>query len=259
MAIGIIGGTGVYDAKLLSEVKQLKISTPYGMTSDLLTVGKLAGKEIVVIPRHGANHFFSPSKVPFKANIWAMKELGVTKIISVNAVGSLKEELKPGHFVFTSQFIDRTTKRDQTFNETGKIGHVSVADPFCNNLREVLIKKAKELDYDFHYQGTCIVIEGPRFSTRAESVLFKSWGADTVNMTLVPEVVLAREAEICYANIAMVTDYDAWKDHAVTNTDVLSVMKGNIEKVRKLLMEVIPLVDDKKACACNHAMKDAWM
>jgi 5'-methylthioadenosine phosphorylase len=259
MVIGLIGGTGVYDPGILKDSKKIKANTPYGIPADEITLGKIAGKEVAILPRHGANHFFSPSKVPFRANIWALKELGVTKIISVNAVGSLKEELKPGHFVFTSQFIDRTTKRDQTFYETKKIAHVSVADPFCNDLRQILIKKAKELDYDFHYQGVCVVIEGPRFSTRAESILFKSWGADTVNMTLVPEVVLAREAEICYANIAMVTDYDAWKDHAVTNTDVVKVMKGNIDKVRKLILEVIPLIDDKKHCTCNEAMKNAWM
>ena len=257
--IALIGGTGVYDVNLLEDSKQVKVDTPYGPTADLITVGKLAGKEVAILPRHGSKHFFSPGKVPFRANIWALKHLGVKKIISVNAVGSLREELKPGHFVFTSQFIDRTTKRDQTFYETEKVAHISVADPFCDRLRQILIKKAKELDYDFHYQGTCVVIEGPRFSTRAESILFKSWGADTVNMTLVPEVVLAREAEICYANIAMVTDYDSWKDHAVTNTDVLAVMKGNIEKVRKLLMQVIPLIDENEDCACNHALKDAMM
>jgi 5'-methylthioadenosine phosphorylase len=259
MVIGLIGGTGVYDPAVLKDSKQKKITTPFGMASDVITIGMIGDKEVAILPRHGAKHFYSPSKVPFRANMWALKELGVTKIISVNAVGSLKEELKPGHFVFTSQFIDRTTKRDQTFYETGKIGHVSVADPFCNNLRQLLIKKAKEMDYDFHYEGTCVVIEGPRFSTRAESQLFKSWGADTVNMTLVPEVILARELEMCYANIAMVTDYDAWKDHAVTNIDVLNVMKNNIAKVRKLIVEVIPMIDDKKHCTCNESMKNAWM
>jgi 5'-methylthioadenosine phosphorylase len=257
--IGLIGGTGVYDAKLLENAKQVKVDTPYGMTSELVIVGKLLGKDVAIMPRHGSNHSYSPSKVPFRANVWAFKKLGVTKIISVNAVGSLKEELKPGDFVFTDQFIDRTTKRDQTFYESGQVAHISVADPFCSSLRAILISNAKKLGMGLHESGTCVVIEGPRFSTRAESVLFKSWGADTVNMTLVPEVILAREAEICYANIAMVTDYDAWKDHAVTNTDVLAVMKGNIEKVRKLLMAVIPEIDDSSDCTCNHALKDAMM
>ncbi len=260
MAIGIIGGTGVYDPKFLEDVKQIKVSTPFGMTSDLVTTGRFGDKKVVIIPRHGANHTFNPTNVPFRANLWAMKELGVTKIISVNAVGSLKEELKPGHFVFTDQFIDRTTNREQTFYDKGKIAHISVAEPFCSGLRNILISKGKALKYDFHEKGTCVVIEGPRFSTRAESNLFRSWGADTINMTLVPEVVLARESEICYANIAMVTDYDAWKEHTVTNEEVLTTMKNNLEKVKKLLMEIIPAIDDKKVCQqCNIALKDAMM
>jgi 5'-methylthioadenosine phosphorylase len=259
MAIGILGGTGVYDAKLLTDVEQVKVSTPYGMASDLITKGKIAGKDIVIIPRHGSKHFYSPSKVPYRANIWAMKELGVTKILSVSAVGSLQEKIRPGEFVFTDQFIDRTTKRDQTFYETGKVAHISVAEPFCSELRQKLIAKAKLLKYNFHEKGTCVVIEGPRFSTKAESVLFKSWGAHIINMTMVPEVVLAREAEICYANIAMVTDYDVWKDHTVTNEEVLATMKKNIDKVRELLMAVLPEIDDKSAHSCNQALKDAMM
>ena len=189
-----------------------------------------------------------------------MKELGVTKLISVSAVGSLKEEMRPGDFVFTDQFIDRTTKRDQSFYETGKVCHISVADPFCNGLRGKLIPKAKELGYRFHEKGTCVVIEGPRFSTKAESHLFRSWNADIINMTLVPEAVLAREAEMCYANIAMVTDYDVWHDKPVSNEAVLKTMKNNIEKVRKLLMAVIKEIDDTKVChQCNEALKNAMM
>lgn len=257
--IGLIGGTGVYDPNVLEDSKKVKLTNKYGEPSDLITIGKIKGKEVAILPRHGSKHFYSPSKVPFRANLMAFKELGVTKIISVNAVGSLKEELKPGDFVFTSQYIDMTKKREYTYYETEKVAHVSMAEPFCNDLRHLLIKKALELNYDFHDKGTCVVIEGPRFSTRAESMLFKSWGADTINMTLVPEVILARELEMCYANIAMITDYDAWKDHAVTNTDVLLVMKQNIEKVRKLILEVLPLIDDKKHCSCNQAMKNAFM
>jgi 5'-methylthioadenosine phosphorylase len=259
MAIGIIGGTGVYDADLLKDVKQIKVATPYGRTSDLITVGKLGDKDIVIIPRHGKDHFYSPSAVPYRANIHAMKELGVTKIISVSAVGSLKEEMAPGDFVFTDQFIDRTTKRDQTFFESGKVAHISVAEPFCSNLRKKLIDKAKVMKCRFHEKGTCVIIEGPRFSTKAESMVYRSWNADIINMTMVPEVVLAREAEICYANIAMVTDYDCWKDHTVTNEEVLRTMKSNIEKVRKLLMALIPEIDDKKVCSCNTSLKDAMM
>ncbi|HIH40782.1 TPA: MTAP family purine nucleoside phosphorylase, partial [Candidatus Woesearchaeota archaeon] len=163
-------------------------------------------------------------------------------------------------FVFTDQFIDRTTKRDQTFYEEDKVCHISVAEPFCRGLRGKLVPRAKELGYHFHENGTCVVIEGPRFSTKAESSLFRSWDADIINMTLVPEAVLAREAEMCYANIAMVTDYDVWHDKPVSNEEVLKTMKQNIEKVRKLLMAVVQDIDDTKVCPqCNQALKDAMM
>lgn len=254
MAIGIIGGTGIYDPELLKDIKQIKISTPFGRTSDLITTGKLRGKDIIVIPRHGANHFYNPSTVPYRANIWAMKELGVKKLISVSAVGSLKEEIKPGNFVITDQFIDRTTKRKQSFYETGKIAHISIAEPFCPNLRKTIIEKV-----ECHEKGTCVVIEGPRFSTIAESQLFRLWGADIINMTLVPEIVLAREAEMCYANIAMVTDYDVWRDSHVSNEEVLKIMKMNADKVKELLMSLIPEINDRKKCSCHEALKDAMM
>ncbi len=257
MAIGLIGGSGVYDPKLLENIEKIPIKkTEYGETSDVITKGVLKGKEVYFIPRHGLNHQYNPSTVPYRANIHALKELGVTKLLTVSAVGSLKEEYKPGDFVFTDQFIDRTTKRNQTF--TGKV-HLSVAEPFCSDLRNNLIKKAKQLNYNYHDKGTCIVIEGPRFSTKAESKLFRSWDADIINMTLVPEVVLAREAEICYANIAMVTDYDVWKEHYVSHAEVLRVMKENTEKVKQLLMSIIPEIDDKKICSCNTALKDSEM
>ncbi len=257
MAIGLIGGSGVYDPKLLENIETIPIKkTEYGDTSDVITKGILKGKEVYIIPRHGLNHQYNPSTVPYRANIMALKELGVTKLLTVSAVGSLKEEYKPGDFVFTDQFIDRTTKRNQTF--TGKV-HISLAEPFCADLRNQLSKKAKELNLPYHEKGTCVVIEGPRFSTKAESKLFRSWDADTVNMTLTPEVVLAREAEICYANIAMVTDYDVWKEHTVSHAQVLKVMKDNTEKVKQLLMSIIPEIDDKKVCSCNTALKGSEM
>ncbi len=257
MAIGILGGSGVYDPNVLKNVKRIKHKTKYGKPSDKITKGILGGKEVYIIPRHGHDHQYNPSTVPYRANIWALKELGVTKIITVSAVGSLKEKIKPGDFVFSDQFIDRTTKREQTFS--GKV-HLSAAEPFCNGLRKKLTNKAKELKFSYHEKGTCVVIEGPRFSTKAESKLFRSWNADIINMTLVPEVVLAREAEICYANIAMVTDYDVWKEHSVSHAEVLKVMKQNMEKVKKLLMSIIPEIDDKKVCPqCNEALKGAGM
>ncbi|MBN2368084.1 S-methyl-5'-thioadenosine phosphorylase [Candidatus Woesearchaeota archaeon] len=256
MAIGIIGGSGVYEPKLLSDIEQIKIKTPYGMTSDVITKGSFKGKDIYILPRHGLNHQYNPTNVPYRANIWALKDLGVTKLLTVSAVGSLKEEYRPGDFVFTDQFIDRTTKREQSFYNTV---HLSVAEPFCNGLREKLAKRAEELKLRYHKKGTCVVIEGPRFSTKAESKLYRSWDADIINMTLVPEAVLAREAEICYANIATVTDYDVWKDHVVSYDQVIKVMNENIEKVKKLLMAVLEDIDDKKVCSCNEALKDAGM
>ncbi|MFH2020030.1 MAG: S-methyl-5'-thioadenosine phosphorylase [archaeon] len=254
MAIGLIGGTGVYDNDVLKNSKSIKIKTPYGMTSDVITKGTIGNKEVFIIPRHGKNHIFNPSEVPYKANIWALKELGVTKLLSISAVGSLKEEYKPGDFVFTDQFIDRTTKRDQSFH---KMIHLTMAQPFCEDLRNILISAAQSLKLSYHDKGTCVVIEGPRFSTKAESLLFKSWDADTINMTLVPEAVLAREAEICYGNISMVTDYDSWKEQVVTVDLILETMKQNIEKVRKLLTVVIPMIDDSVVCSCNKALDGA--
>jgi len=257
MAIGLIGGSGVYDPEVLENVEQIKHKTKYGMPSDKITKGTIKGKEVYIIPRHGHNHQYNPSTVPYRANIQALKELGVTKLITVSAVGSLKEEIKPGDFVFSDQFIDRTTKREQTF--TGKV-HLSAAEPFCKNLRTKLGEKAEELGFGHHKEGTCVVIEGPRFSTKAESKLFRSWDADIINMTLVPEVVLAREAEICYANIAMVTDYDVWKEHHVSHAEVLKVMKQNMDKVRELLMSIIPEIDDTKICKqCNTALEGTEM
>ncbi len=259
MVIGIIGGTGIYDPEVLEDFSQVKVETPYGMTSDLIIRGRLKNKEIAIIPRHGRNHFFTPSKVPYRANIWALKKLGAKKIISISAVGSLKEEIKPGHLVLTDQFIDRTTKRIQTFYETGRICHISVAEPFCPYLRKLIHEKALSLNIKCHEKGTCVVIEGPRFSTKAESRLYRQWGADIINMTLVPEAVLAREAEICYANIAAVTDYDVWHGSPVSNEMVIKTMKENIDKVRALLMKIIPEISEETSCECQNSLENAMM
>lgn len=257
MTIGLIGGTGVYDPDLLKNAEKKKVYTPYGATSDLFTVGEFMGKKLVVLPRHGADHTIAPHKVNYRANIYAMKELGVTAIISVSAVGSLKIDLKPGHFVFTDQFIDRTRARKDTYFETGQIAHIGVAEAFCPELRKVLADSAEELSLPHHTSGTCVVINGPRFSSKAESRLYRSWDADTVNMTLYPEVVLAREKEICYANIAMVTDYDVWHDNPVSNQAVLETMKKNLSNVKALLSKVIPAIPDKRSCGCEHALDGA--
>jgi len=255
--VGIIGGSGVYDPELLEEAKQVKVHTPFGPTSDMLTVGKFKGVDMVFLPRHGTGHKINPTNVPYQANIWAMKELGVTHILAPSAVGSLKEGVMPGAIVLTDQFIDRTRFRKSSFYEGSQVCHISTAEPCCNKLRNKLVEAANMLSIPVFDKGTCVVIEGPRFSTRAESNVFKSWGADIIGMTMFPEVVLAREAEICYQTIAMVTDYDVWKmDNTVTLDEVLRTMKDNSEKVKKLLEIVIPTLNDED-CSCKHALNGA--
>jgi len=258
--IGIIGGTGVYDPAILSGTKEVKVHTPYGPTSDMFLTGKFSGIDVVFLPRHGKNHSLNPSNVPYRANIWALKQLGVTHILAPTAVGSLKENIKPGDIVFPDQFIDRTTNRKSTFYEGSQVCHISTAEPFCVNLRGLLTKVAKSLSIKYHSKATCVVIEGPRFSTRAESQLYQSWKADIINMTMVPECVLAREAEICYQSIAMVTDYDCWKTHVVDAEMVGRVMKENITKVQKLLAEAIPRIAElPEDCSCRHALEGAFI
>jgi 5'-methylthioadenosine phosphorylase len=254
--IGIIGGSGVYDPKLLEDSKKIKVHTPYGKTSDFVTVGKFKGVDMVVIPRHAEGHRINPSDVNYRANIWAMKELGVTHIIATGAVGSLKEEIKPGDLMFTDQFIDRTTKRASTFYEGTQVCHISIAEPTCKELRKILAEEAKSLGVPFHEKGTCVVIEGPRFSTKAESAMHRSWGADVVGMTMVPECVLAREVGICYATVALITDYDVWKEQHVTIDEIIRVMGGNLEKFKKLVAATIPRIADKD-CECKEAAKNS--
>ena len=256
--IGIIGGTGLYDPELMKSAELKKVNTPFGHTSGMLTVGKYEGIDLVVLPRHDAYHRMMPTDINYRANIWAMKELEVTHILAPNAVGSLQNHIKPGEIVFPDQFIDRTTKRRSTFYEGDAVCHISAADPFCETLRSILVKSAKELKLKFHPKGTAVVIEGPRFSTRAESNLFKSWKADIVNMTMVPECVLAREAQICYASIAMVTDYDCWKQHAVDSAEIVRTMKANVTNVKNLIAKAAKKITDAD-CSCKHALEGAFI
>ena len=233
--IGIIGGTGLYDPKLLKNVEEVTVDTPYGAPSDSITIGELSGRRVAFLPRHAKKHTIRPTDVNSRANIFALKKLGVQRILAPSAVGSLKEEYKPGDIVFVDQFIDRTTKREQSFYTGKKVCHISVAEPMCPELRQTLIAIAKDIGIRAHDTGTYVCIEGPRFSTKAESRLFRSWGADVIGMTLVPECVLAREAELCYASIATVTDYDVWKDHAVSADEVVATMKASVEKVKRII------------------------
>ena len=258
--LGIISGSGLDDQLGLEQIQKVKKHTPYGSPSDVLCVGKMGGREVIALARHGDKHRIYPSNVNFRANIWALKELGVTHIIAATACGSLREEIKPGHLVFINQFIDRTTKRHQTFYEGHEVCHIPMAEPFCEQSRALLSQAAQKLKLNFHHQGTMVTIEGPRFSTRAESKMFKIWGADVINMTTVPEVVLAREAGICYAAIAMSTDYDCWheSEESVTLDIILSTMKKNADNVRLLLKEVIPLITFEQ-CLCKEAIKTSLL
>ncbi len=255
--IGIIGGTGVYDPALLKDSREVYPDTPYGKPSSKIIVGTLAGKRVAFLNRHGPGHEIPPHLVNSRANIRALKSLGAGYIIAPTAVGSLQEGYKPGDLVVIDQFIDRTHGRQSTFYDNGKVCHISVADPFCPDLRKILIETGKSLGFALHEKGTIVCVNGPRFSTRAESFLFKSWGCHTINMTLVPECVLAREAEICYAAIAMVTDYDCWKDHNVSIEEIVATMKQNEAKVKKMLVEAIAKIPAERKCVCATALKGA--
>ncbi|RLF08558.1 MAG: S-methyl-5'-thioadenosine phosphorylase [Thermoprotei archaeon] len=255
--IAVIGGSGIYDPEIVQVIEEKKIYTPYGLPSDSIVIGILSGKKIAFLPRHGRKHQIPPHKINYRANIWALKELGVERVISVSAVGSLREDYKPGDFVCTDQFIDMTKRREYTFYDGPIVAHVSMADPFCPELRDICVSVGKELGITMHSTGTYVCIEGPRFSTRAESKLWRSFGADIIGMTLVPEVNLAREARMCFLNIAMITDYDVWAEKPVTAHEVEKVMKENIEKVKELLYKLIPVIPEERSCKCGKYMDEA--
>ena len=258
VTVGIIGGTGFDSADILNKITRKKVHTPFGAPSDLITLGTFGNVRVAIIPRHGATHNIYPTLVNFRANIWALKELGATHIIAVTAVGSLREEIAPGDLVFPDQFIDRTTQRKSTFFEGQQVCHIPMAEPFCEKLRLLLGNLSEQLSLKHHKQGTVVTIEGPRFSTRAESRMFRQWGADIINMSTVPEVVLAREAGICYANIAMSTDYDCWHESEapVTWEMIERTMKQNVENVKKLLFAALPAITDEN-CLCREAVKSS--
>ena len=255
--IGIFGGTGIYDSGLLKESKEITIETPFGKTSDSITLGEFNGRKVAFMPRHGKKHTIPPHLINFKANIWAFKELGVKRIIAPSAVGSLKEEFEPGHFALPSQFIDFTKSRKGTFSEDGRVIHISVADPFCPELQNVILDVANDQDVKIHKDCTYVCIEGPRFSTKAESRFFRTTGADIIGMTLVPECQLAREAQICYASISTVTDYDVWAEKPVTAKEVMETLSKNVEATKKLLTILIDKIPETKSCTCEKALEEA--
>jgi 5'-methylthioadenosine phosphorylase len=250
--IGIIGGSGLDDPNLMKNKKEKKVKTPYGSPSSDLTIGKIEGVDVVILARHGKKHSIYPTGVNFRANIHALKQEGCTHILATTAVGSLREKIKPGDLVFVDQFIDFTRHRPVTFHDK-KVVHTPMAEPFCKDLRSLLVKSAKELRLRHHARGTVITIEGPRFSTKAESYMFRMFGADVINMSTVPEVVLAREAGICYQSIAMSTDYDCWKEgeEPVTWEMILDIMHKNAENVKKLLVAAISKITNTQCTCCG--------
>ncbi|MAF14283.1 MAG: S-methyl-5'-thioadenosine phosphorylase [Parcubacteria group bacterium] len=255
--IGVIGGSGLDDPKLLTDFEELEVDTNFGKPSSKLISGKIGDRQVVFIARHGQGHTISPTKVPFRANIQALKDVGCSHILAATACGSLREELKPGDIIFLDQFIDNTKLRTITFFEDfkDKVVHTPMAEPFCHNLRQIFIEAAKNLSLSFHEKGTMVTIEGPRFSTKAESHMFRSWGADLINMSTVPEVSLAREIGICYSSVAMSTDYDCWKEdeEPVTWEQIKKIMDQNSENVKKLFLEVIPKINFYD-CSCKGTL-----
>ena len=255
--IGIFGGTGIYDSDLLESPQEIDIDTPYGKPSDTITVGMFNGRKIAFLPRHGKKHTIPPHMINFKANIWAFKELGITRIIAPSAVGSLKEEVKPGHFALPTQFLDFTKSRDGSFSEDGRVIHISVADPFCPELQSSILQVTENQDMKIHKECTYVCIEGPRFSTKAESKFYRTTGAEIIGMTLVPECQLAREAQICYASISTVTDYDVWAEKPVTAKEVMETLSKNVERTKKVLTELIDKIPKTRNCSCEKALAEA--
>ena len=255
--IGVFGGSGFYS--LLEDVEEVEVDTPYGRPSAPFTIGAVGDKRVAFLPRHGRGHELPPAQIPYRANVWAMRELGVRRIVGPNASGALKAELQLGEFVVCDQFVDRTRGRKDTFYEGPETTHVSAADPYCPDLRRLLVETAAELGIKARDGGTVVVIQGPRFSTRAESRWFQDAGWDVINMTAYPEGYLARELELCYANISMVTDYDVGIEAipAVTHEQVLEVFQANNERLRELLFAVIPKIGPQPEDVCATALRGA--
>lgn len=258
--VGIIGGSGLYDIEGIKDIEKVRLDTPFGQPSDEFILGNLEAQQVVFLPRHGRNHAFLPSELNYRANIYGMKKLGVERIFSVSAVGSLKEEIKPQDFLLPDQFVDRTNQaRKTTFFGQGIVAHIGFAEPICPVLAKIFYETAKELAINTHPKGTYLNMEGPAFSTRAESLLYRSWGMDVIGMTNMPEARLSREAEICYVTLAMVTDYDCWhaEEETVSADLILQNMKKNIQNAKRLIKSAIGKLPAKRDCHCPHALKNA--
>ena len=257
--IAFIGGSGLYNIDGMENRREVTVETPFGDPSDAVVVGEINGVEAAFLPRHGRGHRFSPTEIPVKANIYALKSLGVERVVSVSAVGSLKEHIKPLDLVVPDQIIDRTRRRSDTFFGDGIVAHVGFADPFCNELRRIAFESASLEDVDCHDGGTYLVIEGPQFSTRAESAVYRSWGASVIGMTALPEAKLAREAELCYTTLAFVTDYDVWHDteEEVTVEMVIQNLTHNVATAQGIIRRMLAEIPDNRTCGCESALKNA--
>ncbi|MGE5216838.1 MAG: S-methyl-5'-thioadenosine phosphorylase [Chloroflexota bacterium] len=257
--IGVIGGSGLYRMEGIGRVREVAVKTPFGKPSDKLIRGRLGDVDLIFLPRHGKGHRRLPTEINFRANIFALKKLGVERIISISAVGSLREDIAPGHLVVPDQFIDRTTQRPSTFFGKGLVAHVSLANPFCQHLSGVMIEAARSENAAVHAGGTYLCMEGPQFSTRAESRLYRNWNADVIGMTNLQEAKLAREAEICFGTLALATDYDCWNDGAgdVDIEQVLAVLKRNVDLAQRTIRRAAAQLTAPRTCACVSALKDA--
>jgi len=257
--IGVIGGTGLYDIEGLTALEEVSIDTPFGKPSDTIIVGKLGGVGVAFLPRHGKGHRISPTEIPARANIYALKSLGVERIIAVSSAGSFKQEIKPGDLVIPDQLIDRTRSRVNSFFGEGIVVHIPFAEPFCPVLSQILYQAAQGVGTSVRPRGTYVAMEGPAFSTRAESRLYRSWGADIIGMTALPEAKLAREAEICYAIIGCVTDYDSWQEGSqpITIDVVLGIQRRTVTTAKKVIKLAVSRIPERRDCDCATALKTA--
>ena len=257
--LGVIGGSGVYDMQALTDIEEVKPRTPFGEPSDVIVLGTLGGQRVAFLPRHGRGHRISPTEVNSRANIFALKSLGVERIVSISACGSLREDYAPRHIVIPHQILDRTRGRPLSFFGGGLVVHISFAEPFCPDLSQALYQAVKATGATVHQGGSFVVIEGPRFSTKAESNVFRQWGMDIIGMTAVPEAQLAREAEICYATMAHVTDYDVWHEteETVTVEAVIKNLLANAEVAKQAIQNLVPALPEARTCDCQHALRDA--
>lgn len=257
--LGVIGGSGLYQFSGLEEMQSVEIDTPYGKPSSPIVLGRLAGRKVAFLARHGIGHVFLPSEVNYRANIFAMKKLGVERVVSISACGSLREELSPGQIVIPDQLVDFTKKRNYTFFGDGLVAHVGVADPFCPALRESLFGSVQSVGGIVHAGGSYVTIEGPRFSTKAESLLYRQWGISIIGMTAVPEALLAREAEMCYATMAHVTDYDVWhtSESPVTVEMVIKILNQNTEIAQKSIIHLVETLPEQSTCDCCQSLSNA--